>query len=252
MKKALEKYAKRLQKDAEVAYIRRMMWIDMEARIREMFREIESSPQTRWYGGMRIHSGLHPKANEIPVNKKLNQLQVTCMTRLLGLSSVNEVEEVREIEGVEQKVKVTKRTTHVESDSAMWFTQTPSGRVTVLMAPYRSDLVSMNEKEIVIGMFKDPVQLTEGKLRRLFARYFKYVSITSALHDHTVIDYAWRLLLMYFDVRNRRVWKTFWQSTCWSSSAPRYSRFWDISSTHQPHHRNYQPTGICAARACLR
>ncbi len=58
MKKALEKYAKRLQKDAEVAFIRRMMWIDMEARIREMFREIESSPQARWYhalvGGCRV------------------------------------------------------------------------------------------------------------------------------------------------------------------------------------------------------
>ncbi len=49
MKKALEKYAERLQKDAEVAFIRRMMWIHMEARIREMFREIESSPQARWY-----------------------------------------------------------------------------------------------------------------------------------------------------------------------------------------------------------
>lgn len=31
MNNALEKYAERLQKDAEVAFIRRMMWIDMEA-----------------------------------------------------------------------------------------------------------------------------------------------------------------------------------------------------------------------------
>ncbi|WP_110947889.1 hypothetical protein [Pseudomonas bohemica] len=209
MKKALEKYAKRLQKDAEVAFIRRMMWIDMEARIREMFREIESSPQAGWYGGMKIHNGLHPEANDIPANKRLNHLQVTCMTRLLGLSSVTEAEETREIEGVEQKVRLIKRTTHLESDSAMWFTQTPCGGVTVFMAPYRSDLVSVNEKEIVIGMFKDPVQLTEGRLRRLFARYFKYMSMTSALHDHTVLDYAWRLLLMYLDVRSRRVWKTF-------------------------------------------
>ena len=209
MKKALEKYAKRLQKDAEVAFIRRMMWIDMEVRIRKMFKEIESSPQARRYGGMRIHNGLHPKANEIPVNKRLNHLQVTCMNRLLGLSSVKEVEEIRETEGVEQKVRVIKHITHLESDSAMWFTQTPSGGVTVFMAPYKSDLVSMNEKEIIIGMFKDPVQLTEGRLKLLFAKYFKYVSITSALHDHTVLDYAWRLLLMYLDVRSRRMWKTF-------------------------------------------
>ncbi|SFO21257.1 hypothetical protein SAMN05444065_109241 [Pseudomonas syringae] len=165
MKKALEKYAKKLQKDAEVAFIRRVMWTDMEVRIREMFKDIENSPQADWYGGMKVHSGLHPEANEIPVNNRLNHLQVTCMTRLLGLSSVKEVDEVKDCEGVEQKVRVTKRTTHLESDSAMWFTQTPTGGVTVFMAPYRSDLVSMNEREIIIGMFKDPVQLTEGRLR---------------------------------------------------------------------------------------
>lgn len=209
MKKALEKYAKKLQKDAEVAVIRRMMWVDMEARIRDMFKDVENSPHARWYGGMKIHSGLHPDANEIPMNKRLNHLQVTCMSRQLGLSFVKGVEEVREAEGVEQKVRVIKRSTHVEHDSAMWFTQTPSGGVTVFMAPYKSDLISMNEKEIIIGMFKDPVKLTEGKLRQLFTKYFKYLSITSALHNHTVLDYAWRLLLMYLDVRNRRMWKTF-------------------------------------------
>ncbi|ANI56093.1 hypothetical protein PDR5_43630 [Pseudomonas sp. DR 5-09] len=58
-------------------------------------------------------------------------------------------------------------------------------------------------------MFKDPVQLTEGKLRQLFANFFKYLSITSALHNHTILDYAWRLLLMYLNVRSRRIWKIF-------------------------------------------
>ncbi|ANI56094.1 hypothetical protein [Pseudomonas sp. DR 5-09] len=47
MKKALQKYAKKLQKDAEVAVIRRMMWVDMEARIRNMFKDVENSPYAR-------------------------------------------------------------------------------------------------------------------------------------------------------------------------------------------------------------
>lgn len=87
MKKALGKYAKKLQKDAEVAFIRRVMWIDMEVRIREVFKEVESSPQARRYGGMRIHNGLHPKASQIPVNNRLNHLQVTSMTKLLGFQA---------------------------------------------------------------------------------------------------------------------------------------------------------------------
>lgn len=209
MKKALEKYAKKLETDTKVVRIKRVMWIDMEARIREMFEEVESSPLADWYGGLRIHNGLHPKAKELHVTDRLNHLQITCMTRRLGIASVKEFEEAREIEGVKKKVRVIKRTTHVENESAMWFAQSPSGGVTVFMSPYKSDLVSMNEKEIIIGIFKDPSKLTERKIRNLFAKYFKYMSISSALHNQTPLDYAWRLWLMHLDVRSRKVWKTF-------------------------------------------
>lgn len=207
MKKALEKYAKKLETDAMLARIRRVMWIDMDARIRKMFEEVKGSPHANWYGGIGIHNGLHPEAEELHVTDRLNHLQITCMTRLLGIASVKRFEDVKEIDGVEQKVRGIKWTTHVENESAMWFSQTPSGGVTVFMSPYKSDLVSMNEKEIIIGTFKDPSKLSERRIKKLFARYFKYMSITSALHSHTPLDYAWRLWLMYLDVRSRRGWK---------------------------------------------
>lgn len=209
VKKAFEKYAKAMESDSNQVFVRRVMWSDMEERVRALFKEIENSPQAEWYGGIRVHGGLHSGAKDIHVTNKLNQLQITCMTKLLGLGSVEDFEEIREVDGVERKITRVKHKTHVENGAVMWFSQSPSGGVTVFMSPCKSDLVSMNEKEIILGMYKDPSHLSEQEIKKLSAKFFRYSSITSALHNHNALDYFWRLWLLYLDVRNRKVWKTF-------------------------------------------
>ncbi len=209
MKKIFVKYAKAMESDWNRVFVRRMMWADMEVRVRKLFKEIEGSPQAEWYGGIRVHRGLHPRAEEIPVNQKLNQLQITCMTKRLGLRSVEEFEETRSIDGVDREVSGVRLKTHVENGAVMWFSQSPSGGVTVFMAPCKSDIVSFNEKEIILGMYKDPSLLSDAKIEKLSAKFFRYASISSALHKHTALDYYWRLWLLFIDVRNRKVWKTF-------------------------------------------
>lgn len=209
MKKKFVKYARAMESDWNRVFVRRVMWTDMEMRVRALFKDLEGSPQAEWYGGIRVHGGLHPRANEIHVNNKLNQLQITCMTKRLGLASIEEFEETRSIDGVDRKVSGIKNKTHVENGAVMWFSQSPSGGVTVFMAPCKSDLVSFNEKEIILGMYKDPSVLSDEKIKDLCAKFFRYASITSALHRHTIFDYYWRLRLQFLDVRNRKIWKTF-------------------------------------------
>ena len=209
MKKAFEKYANVMESDSSRVFVRRVMWTDMELRVRTLFKEIEGSPRAEWYGSIRVHGGLHPRAKEIPVNNKLNQLQITCMTKRLGLGSIEEFEDTRNIDGVDRKFSGVKHKTHLENGAVMWFSQSPSGGVTVFMAPCKSDLVSFNEKEIILGMYKDPSHLSEQKIKKLSTKFFKYAAISSALHRHTAFDYYWRLWLLYIDVRNRKVWKTF-------------------------------------------
>jgi len=209
VKKAFEKHARAIQRDWNRVFVRRVMWSDMEERVRALFKNIVDSPQADWYGGIRVHGALHPDAKKIYTNYRLNQLQITCMTKRLGLSSIEDFEEIRIIDGVEKKVKGVRQKTHVESGAVMWFSQSPSGGVTVLMSPCKSDIVFMNEKEIILGMYKDPGRLTDKKIADLSAKFFKYASISSALHKHTALDYFWRLWLLYLDVRNRKVWKTF-------------------------------------------
>lgn len=209
MKKTFEKHARAIQMDSNRVFVRRVMWSDMEERVRALFKKIEDSPQADWYGGIRVHGGLHPDAKKIYTNYRLNQLQITCMTKRLGLSSIENFEETRVIDGVEKKVEGVRQKTHVEHGAVMWFSQSPSGGVTVFMSPCKSDLVSMNEKEIILGMYNDPGCLSDKKIKELSAKFFRYASISSALHNHTALDYFWRLWLLYLDVRNRRVWKTF-------------------------------------------
>lgn len=207
--KAFEKHAKAMLSDWNQVFVRRVMWAEMESRIRTLFKDVESSPKADFFGGIHIHSGTHPNSKKIHVTDRLNQLQITCLTRPLGITTVEETNETRVVEGQEHTFPIERRKLHVESGACLWFSQSPSGGVTVFMSPYKSDLVTMNEKEIVIGMYKDPSCLTNGQIRKLFRRFFKYRHITSALHNHTALDYAWRLWLTYQDVRNRKVWKTF-------------------------------------------
>lgn len=191
--KSLEKYARRLAADSSRVFVRRVMWPDMEARVRKVFQSIQSSSYKDQFGGLYIHNGTHEVSKHYHRTQILNQLQISCGSRLLGLSAL-EVEDGK-----------IKHKTRFETHAALWFSQAPAGSVTVFMSPYKSDVSSMNEENIALGMYKDPVQLTEREIHKILSRFFKYLSITSALHQHTFLDYAWRLWLIYLDARSKKL-----------------------------------------------
>lgn len=193
MKKAFEKYAKAMESDWSNAFVRRVMWIDMDGRIKSIFSEIEKSDLASRYGDLFLHEGLHFHAKKFHVTERLNQIQISCGIRFLGLKGVD-------VDGNQPKKKI-----RMEKNAALWFTQSPSGGVTVFMAPYKSDLVSMNEENIIIGHYKDPSNLTDRKVRYLFSIFFRYLSITSAIHHQTPKDYIWRLWLIFLDIRTRKL-----------------------------------------------
>ncbi|MPQ67801.1 MULTISPECIES: hypothetical protein [unclassified Pseudomonas] len=190
--KSLEKYAKKMASDWDRVLVRRVMWIDMEERIRRIFRDVEGSPYANEFGALFILNGIHEDAKEFYITQRLNQIQIGCGTRFLGLNAID-------IEDEKPKKKV-----RFEKGAALWFSQSPTGGVTVFMSPYSSDVVTMTEDNIIIGMYKEPSRLTEREIYKIFSKFFKYLSITSALHPHTSLDYVWRLWLIYFDARSKR------------------------------------------------
>lgn len=192
--KAFKKYAERLKRDDLESVERRKLWQAMVGRIETVFAEIKDSPLAHHFGSLFLHPVIPEPLQKLREDQLLGQLQLSCGIRRLGLNVVQKKE------GFPQGVaKIL-----FEKDAALWFNQSPSGAVTVFMAPYGSDLLKMKEENIILGMYSSPEKLTDRLIRELLSTFFRYLSITSAHHQQSVGEYAWRLLLIYKDARTRK------------------------------------------------
>nr|WP_312158347.1 hypothetical protein [Pseudomonas juntendi] len=200
------KYAEQMRKDARLVMNRRENWAQLDIRVRQVYDELNAPENSEIYGALYfINVPQHEALKNVDVTRRLNHIQVSSGFRRLGLNGVEYVKEDMEAEGVDKSLRRTRKILHEENQAAIWFTQTPSGGVTVFMSPYKSSLSSLNEKEIIIGFYHDPAKLTKRKVRILFSFFFKYMSISSALHNQTILNYAWRLWLIFLDVRTRKL-----------------------------------------------
>lgn len=192
--KGFEKYAERIKLDDLESLARRQMWPAMVKRIQAVFDEIEHSPLAGHFGSLYLHPVVPDAYRHLPEGQYLAQLQLTCGTRRLGLDTLEKSED--RPQGVAK--------TLLEKDAALWFNQSPSGAVTVFMAPYSSAVLKMNEDNIILGMYSSPEKLTDKRIRELLSTFFRYLSITSAHHQQSVMDYGWRLWLIYKDARTKK------------------------------------------------
>ncbi|MDH4847917.1 hypothetical protein E8E71_29840 [Pseudomonas sp. BN605] len=192
--KAFLKYAERIEKDDQKSVARRKMWPAMVERIQSVFDDFKDSHLAHNYGSLYLHDAAHEKLKHLPQHTYLGHLQLTCGLRRLGLSEL-----VTSKENPEGSVKIV-----LEQDAAMWLAQSPSGAVSVFVAPYKSSLAKMVEENIILGIYSSPEKLTDKVIRQLFSTFFKYLSITSAHHQQSVSEYAWRLWLMYKDARTKK------------------------------------------------
>ncbi|MDF5891928.1 hypothetical protein P4A93_09840 [Pseudomonas syringae pv. syringae] len=192
--KAFKKYAERLSKDDQAALERRALWPAMVERIEKVFSPIKTSPLAEHFGSLHLHPVVPEALKKLPNEGILNQLQLSCCSRHLGLTGIE-----RKVEERKGKAKPL-----FEDGAALWVNQAPSGAVTVFIAPYTSDVLAMNEENIILGMYRTPEKLTERRIKRIFSTFFRYLSVTSAHHQQSITDYAWRLMLIYKDVRTRK------------------------------------------------
>lgn len=192
--KNLEKYAERMRLNDMESVARRQMWPAMVKRIQAVFDEIGNSPLASHFGSFFLHPVVPAAYRHLPEGRYLAQLQLTCGIRPLGLDTL-----VKNEDHPEGVAKIL-----LEKDAAMWFNQSPSGAVTVFIAPYSSAVLKMNEDNIILGMYSSPEKLTNKRIRELFSTLFRYLSITSAHHQQSVMDYGWRLWLIYKDARTKK------------------------------------------------
>lgn len=200
MKTALGRAAEKLRKATRLGYIRRVMWLSFEDRLRAVFAEIDSkgndaSELGNFYLSFSKTSYPAPSQSYVYRFNSLNQAQISVGWRRIGVwHSLGEGPLLEPKEAM-------------ESGATISFSQDITGKVMVLLYPYKSDLAKVNEDNFILLFGADPNDLTEQKLRRLLNTFFRYCAATSMVSIGSYGDYIFRLWLGLRDIRNRKIQK---------------------------------------------
>jgi hypothetical protein len=175
-------------------HIRRVMWLDMEERIRQVF---DSAHQTmgKIDSPIRLHLSVNPTNWEVFKGGPVPSRVFITNTIYLVASSIHYPV---------TKTFGEKAPEHVfDSGAQLWFSQSPSGGVNVFMSPFCSALHTIKEKELWVASYDEPAQLTERKLRRHLSVFARYLTETNMAAPPSLIGYLFRLRIMLADGRNR-------------------------------------------------
>jgi hypothetical protein len=200
MNSALLTSAEKLRKAERVGYLRRVMWLSFEDRLRAVFSEIERRGNDAGELGnfyLSVSKTSFPAYNQPYVYRfnSLNQAQVSVGWRRIGVfHSLGDGELLQPKEAM-------------ESGAAISFSQDITGKIMVLLSPYKSDLTKVNEDNFILAFGVEPNDLTKQAIRRLFKTFFRYCAATSMVSVGNLSDYSFRLWLELRDIRNRKIQK---------------------------------------------
>lgn len=201
MKSSLFSSAEKLRKAEHLGYLRRVMWLSFEVRLRTVYSEIDNHGNDAATLGnlyLTFSKTLLPAYRDSRVFQynSLNQATISAGWRRLGVwHNLNKGEFLE-----------TKPKQAMESGAAISFSQDITGKVMVLLSPYKSDLAKVDEDNFILAFGVEPNNLTEQAIRRLLKTFFRYCAATSMV-SYSYSDYIFRLWLRLRDIRNRKIQK---------------------------------------------
>lgn len=194
MQKEINNAITKINNQQRRMYIRRVMWLDMEDRIRKVYASanqkliINKSPIT-------IYLITNASNQELFAGKRIPSRVEITNTISIFVSSIHYPI---------IKTFGEKAPEHVfDSGAALWFSQSPSGGVSVFMSPFSSALHKTKEKELLIKSYDEPNQLTEEKLKNHLCVFFRYLTETNMAAPPSIIGYLFRQRIVMADQRNR-------------------------------------------------
>lgn len=193
MKKSLKIAARTIQRGRNRAFVSRVAWLDLERLVSSTFQEISTNSQDHTELGSLY---LTRNIDYPPFNKKhfsvvniTNQIQIHAGWRQLNLSHyINE-------DGTAKSELLA------ESGATLWYSQDATGSVMVFLAPYKSKAITMNEENIILARYGCASSISARAVRKHFAAYFRYCSVTSTHGNLGLSGYIYRLRLKYRDFR---------------------------------------------------
>ncbi|MCL7942921.1 hypothetical protein [Marinobacter sp. ATCH36] len=190
---SVAKYAKKMESADSMAFVRRVMWKSLDGRIRQVFdAHLEHKSALNHFGGLFIRRAYDEepiRSSGLVSFQHINSIHIFTGHRLLGVSLVDQEK---------NRLKIA-----CETNAQLWYSQGPSGQVLVFVAPYKSDAGEIEEKEIIIGKYKEPESVSVDDVKRHFRVFFKYCSCTSQHSANSLLHFLYRKRLMMSDFRYR-------------------------------------------------
>ncbi|HIE4797410.1 hypothetical protein [Serratia nevei] len=190
----IEKIAKKITRYDVNAYIKRSMWSDLNKRIGDVFnREVKESHSLPVFGDLYLY---HENTTyKIADNRRLNIIscEVINVTYIFTGNKPHRVY-------YDNKGGLN---TFCERGAQMWYSQDISGAVLVFVSPCSSAMTSFDEKEIIIGRYKQPVSITEKEIKKHIKVFLSYRLCTGANSSANLRSYIYRIRLQFLDFRNR-------------------------------------------------
>ncbi|OOQ67443.1 hypothetical protein [Vibrio parahaemolyticus] len=173
------------------AYIRRVMWLDLDKRVEEVFERFKKeNPDVGVLGSLylsKLGDDEDYRSSQLTSDRFINATHVYFGARFLGVNKFNN--------------DTKKFSIATESNAQLWYSQGPSGQVMVFIAPYASDLGEIEEKEIIIGYYSQPIDILAKNIERHFMVLSKYAVATSIHSSGSFSSYLYRKYLVMQDFR---------------------------------------------------
>ncbi|MBP0638008.1 hypothetical protein [Cupriavidus sp. AcVe19-6a] len=213
MKKQLERAATVLARNRQRAYVSRVAWLDLELMVRKAFGEVQvNEAATQELGMLYLTTNRdYPPFDKstFDVTNITNQLQISTGFRFMGVSRPSQSQgEAAPISKVVEEV-----------GASLWFNQDATGAVTIFVAPYKSEVMKMSERNFILGRHRWATDISERQVKNYFAKFFRYCATTSVHGNFDASSYLFRLSLRLRDIRfasneSERLWKLAgWTST---------------------------------------
>jgi hypothetical protein len=195
---SLKTSAEKIRKADQTAWVRRVMWLGLDERITDIFnRYTEEEDYTKMLGNIyltksREHDPI--RSTSLLSFQHINSTHIRTGTRFLGVNLHDKEDD---------KFKPA-----TERNCQLWYSQSSYGRVLVFVAPYISNAGEIEEKEIIIGKYKEPAQISCSDIKKHFETFFKYCACTSQNNASSLSNYLYRQYLLYKDFRYKASYKS--------------------------------------------
>ena len=201
MQPTIDALAKEFDRNRRDNFVRRVMWLDFEERVRGNLYSATNSSAAQTFGGLYLRSSF--EMNEF----KLKQYSATRTntTNAIYLFTGNLAPTLLKTYGKNAPEWVA------DHKAQLWFTQGASGGVSVFMAPYVSELHNFKREQIWLAHYESPHQVQAKHIRKHARQFLRYCVDTSYQSPHSLgkaLRLRWHTLmdLQYRALGQGRLW----------------------------------------------